>query len=117
MRELDSKPQPSTVTRDFGPAQGAIVALLHGDGLTETTVQEFARAFRYEETVAALAAMSGVRIATLDPLMAGDSHDPMLMLSKALGFEWSTARALIGLRPVSASMPSSRSMRMPLVGP
>ncbi len=107
MHELAGAPQVCTVTRDFTAAQRAIVDLHHRDGLTETTVLEFARAFRYEETVAALSAMSGVRIATLDPLMAGDSHDPMLMLSKAIGFGWSTVRALIGLRLGPDRMPAS----------
>lgn len=107
LRELAGTPQLSAVTRDFAPAQRTIVALHHGAGLTEATVQHFARAFQYEETVAALSAMSGVRIATLDPLMAGDSHDPMLMLSKALGFDWSTVRAMIGLRLGPDRMPAS----------
>ncbi|MCG6207378.1 DUF2336 domain-containing protein [Rhodopseudomonas sp. HC1] len=107
MHDLAATPQQTPVTRDFAPAQRLIVALHHGDELTETTVQEFAQAFRYEETVAALSAMSGVRIATLDPLMAGDSHDPMLMLSKALGFDWRTVRLLIGLRLGPDRMPAS----------
>ena len=48
--------------------------------------------------MAALSAMSGVKIATLDRLMAGDRHDPVLILGKAIGLEWATVRALILLR-------------------
>jgi uncharacterized protein (DUF2336 family) len=107
LRELAGAPQQSGVTRDFTPAQRTVVALHHGAGLSEATVFAFARAFQYEETVAALSAMSGVRIATLDPLIAGERHDPLLMLGKALGFGWSTVRALIGLRLGPDRMPAS----------
>ncbi len=56
------------------------------------------RPYKYEESVAALAAMSGVKIATLDHLISGDRHDPILIVGKAVGLEWATVRALILLR-------------------
>jgi len=31
-------------------------------------------------------------------LISGDRHDPILIVSKALGLEWATARALVLLR-------------------
>ena len=42
--------------------------------------------------------MSGVKIATLDRLIAGDRYDPILIVGKAIGLEWATVRALILLR-------------------
>jgi hypothetical protein len=42
--------------------------------------------------------MSGVNIATIDRLISGDRHDPVLILGKTLGLEWVTVRALILLR-------------------
>jgi len=107
LRELTGEPMQPSVKRDFAPAQRAIVALHNAGGLTEQALLSFARAFQYEETVAALSAMSGVRITTLDPLMAGERHDPMLMLGKALGLDWTTVRAMIGLRRGPDRMPSS----------
>src|ERR1700680_4561180 len=51
--------------RDFAPAQRTILAL-HGAGaLNEAALPGFAKTHKYEESVAALAAMSGVKIATL----------------------------------------------------
>ena len=58
----------------------------------------FAKANKYEESVAALSAMTGVKIATLDRLIAGDRYDPILIAGKAVGLEWATVRALILLR-------------------
>ena len=49
-------------------------------------------------SVAALSAMTGVKIATLDRLIAGDRYDPILIAGKAIGLEWATVRALILLR-------------------
>jgi uncharacterized protein (DUF2336 family) len=84
--------------RDFAPAQRTILAL-HRDGyLNEGALLGFAKSRRYEESVAALSAMSGVKIATLDRLISGDRHDPILIVGKAIGLEWATVRALLLLR-------------------
>jgi uncharacterized protein (DUF2336 family) len=84
--------------RDFVPAQRTILALHRAGELNEAAVFGFAKAYKYEEAVAALSAMSGVKIATLDGLIAGDRYDPILIVGKTIGFEWATVRALILLR-------------------
>ncbi|NVN85644.1 MAG: DUF2336 domain-containing protein [Rhodopseudomonas sp.] len=106
MSELSGAPTQPTVQRDFGPAQRAVVALLNTGGLNEATVRGFATSFQYEETVAALSALSAVRLSTLDQLLVGERNDPILVLGKALGFGWPTARAMIGLRTGPDRMPS-----------
>jgi Uncharacterised protein conserved in bacteria (DUF2336) len=64
--------------------------------------------------MAALSAMSAVKIVTLDRLIAGDRHDPILIVGKAIGLEWATVRALIMLRlgphrvPAPADMENAR---------
>ena len=50
--------------------------------------------------------MSGVKIATLDRLISGDRHDPILIVGKAIGLEWATVRALILLRLGPNRVPS-----------
>jgi len=84
--------------RDFAPAQRKILALHRAGELNEAALFGFAKAHKYEEAVAALSAMSGVKIATLDRLIAGDRHDPILIVGKSIGLEWATVRALILLR-------------------
>jgi uncharacterized protein (DUF2336 family) len=84
--------------RDFEPAQRTILALHRGGALGEGALLNFAKANKYEESVAALAAMTGVKITTLDRLIAGDRYDPILIAGKAVGLEWATVRALILLR-------------------
>jgi hypothetical protein len=84
--------------RDFTNAQHTILAL-HRDGyLNEGALLGFAKAYKYEEAVAALSAMSAVSLETLDGLISGDRHDPVLIIGRKMGLEWATVRALLLLR-------------------
>lgn len=98
IRDLAGEPTTPVMRRDFAPAQRTVAALLTADSLGEAAVHGFARAYQYEETIAALSAMTAVRIATLDQLLSGERHDPALIIGKALGFDWITVKALIELR-------------------
>jgi uncharacterized protein (DUF2336 family) len=98
MSEMSGEPERVESRRNFAPAQRAILALHNAGELNETALLGFAKALKYEESVAALAAMSGVKIGTLDHLISGDRHDPILIAGKAVGLEWATVRALILLR-------------------
>jgi uncharacterized protein (DUF2336 family) len=98
MSEISGVPQKVESRRDFAPAQRAILALHRSGELNESALLGFAKGHKYEESVAALSAMSGVKIATLDRLVAGDRQDPVLIVGKAIGLEWATVRALILLR-------------------
>jgi uncharacterized protein (DUF2336 family) len=107
IREIFGEPEVVESRRDFAPAQRRILAL-HGAGeLNEAALLGFARAHNYEEAVAALSAMSGVKIATLDRLIGGERYDPILIVGKTIGLEWATVRALILLRLGANRVPSS----------
>ena len=84
--------------RDFMPAQRTVLKLHREGMLGEGALLNFARAFKYEESVAALSAMTGVKIETLDRLISGDRYDPILIAGKSIDIEWATVRALILLR-------------------
>jgi uncharacterized protein (DUF2336 family) len=106
MGEISGAPERPDSRRDFAPAQRAILALHRARELNENALLGFAKIYKYEESIAALSAMSGVKIATLDRLIGGDRHDPILILGKAIGLEWATVRALILLRLGPARVPS-----------
>ncbi|MBR0871544.1 DUF2336 domain-containing protein [Bradyrhizobium tropiciagri] len=97
---------PPVAGRDFVEAQRAILALHRAGQLNEAALLGFAKAFKYEECVATLAAMTAVKIVTLDRLISGDRYDPILIASKTLGFEWPTVRALILMRLGPNRIPS-----------
>ena len=84
--------------RDFAQAQRTVLALHRDGALGEGALLNFAKAFKHEESIATLSAMSGVKIETLDRLISGDRFDPILIAGKSLDLEWATVRALIMLR-------------------
>jgi uncharacterized protein (DUF2336 family) len=96
--EMSGVPEPVVSGRNFAPAQRTILALHNAGELNEAALLGFAKAFKYEESIAALSAMSAVRIATLDQLISGERYDPILIVGKTVGLEWATVRALILLR-------------------
>jgi uncharacterized protein (DUF2336 family) len=106
MSEITGVPEPVESRRDFVPAQRTILALYGAGELNEAALLGFAKAYKYEESVAALSAMSAVKIATLDRLISGDRHDPILIIGKTIGLEWATVRALILLRLGPSRVPA-----------
>ena len=114
MSEISGIPEVVEGRHDFAPAQRTILALHRAKELNEAALLGFAKSYKYEETVAALAALSGVKIATLDRLIAGDRYDPILIVGKTIGLEWATVRAVILLRlganrvPAPADIESAR---------
>jgi uncharacterized protein (DUF2336 family) len=84
--------------RDFTSAQRTVLKLHREGALGEGALLNFARVFKYEETIAALSAMTGVKIETLHRLVSGDRYDPILIAGKSIDLEWATVRALILLR-------------------
>lgn len=107
LSDISGKPERPGKSRDFVPAQRTILSLYRSGDLDKAALLGFAKAYRYTETVAALSALSGVPIAAVDRLMAGDRNDPVLIIAKAIGLEWPTVRALILLRLGPARMPAS----------
>lgn len=106
MGEISGQAERIESRRDFVPAQRTVLAHYRAGNLNEAALLGFAKDYRYEESVAALSAMSGVQIATLDRLMSGERHDPILIVGKAIGLQWATVRALILLRRGPARIPS-----------
>jgi uncharacterized protein (DUF2336 family) len=106
MSEISEAVEVVESRRDFARAQRTILALLDAGELNETALLGFAKSYKYQESVAALSAMSGVQIATLDRLIEGDRYDPILIVGKTIGLEWPTVRALILLRLGPNRVPS-----------
>lgn len=98
MIEITGAPKPAAIRRDFAPAQRAILALHQAGNLNEAALLDFAKAYRYEEAVATLSALSGVQIATIDRVMRRERADSILILGRASGLKWATVRALTVLR-------------------
>jgi uncharacterized protein (DUF2336 family) len=98
MAEFADKPAPAAGKRNFVPAQRTVLALYQAGGLNESALHGFARSHQYEEAVTTLAAMSGLDIETLDRLVSGPRHDPILIVGRTIGLDWTTVHALILMR-------------------
>jgi uncharacterized protein (DUF2336 family) len=85
--------------RNYAAALAAVQALHKERKLTETDVADYAKAGKYEETIAALATVSAVPVEVVDRLMSGERADPVLILARAAGFGWPTVKVVIAARP------------------
>jgi uncharacterized protein (DUF2336 family) len=85
----------------------AVLALHQERKLGEADIIEFAKAGKYEETIAALSTMCAVPVEVVDRLMNGERADPVLILARAAGFGWSTAKAILNARPGGKPSPQT----------
>ncbi len=83
---------------NFVAAQRLMLMLHNAGALGEAELHDLAKSKRYEETVAALSLLCMVPIDIVDWLMTGDRIEPLLILFKAAGYDWLTARAVIMVR-------------------
>lgn len=107
MLEISGAPKAQLLTRDFAPAQRAILALHRSGDLNEAALLGFAKRHNYEEAVAALSALTGMRLPTVNQFVLGDRYDPILILGRSIGLEWATVRSLIVLRLGPGKTPSA----------
>jgi uncharacterized protein (DUF2336 family) len=91
-------------TRDFAAAK-RFVTLLNANGeLNEATLFGFAKQRKYEETVAALAALSQSTVEVTRPLMQSLRDDGVLIPCKVAGLSWETVSAILESRFATGSM-------------
>jgi uncharacterized protein (DUF2336 family) len=84
--------------RDYRDAQRVVLNLERTGKLDERSVIAFCADFKYEETVVALATLAKVPVVVVDRLVGGGAADPVLILCKALGLDWSTVKAVMSLQ-------------------
>lgn len=94
--------------RNYAAALAAVRALHKERKLGEADIAEFAKAGKYEETIAALATMCAVPVEVVDRLMNGERADPVLILARAIGFGWPTVKSILNARP--GSKPSGQTL-------
>jgi len=93
-----------SAVRDFEGAKRAIAGLKATGQLNEATLLGFARQRRYEETAAALAALSGSTVEVIRPLMQSLREDGLLVPCKAAQLSWDTTVAVLECRFATGAM-------------
>ena len=89
--------------RDYNAAQRVVLSLDRAGRLNEAALAAFCSDKKFEETVVALATLAKVPINVADRLLGGERPDPVLILCRAIGLNWSTVKAIILLRPDAKS--------------
>jgi len=81
--------------RDFTQAKQTVLSMQQRGKLTEAAVLEFAKAQKYEETVAALAALCSCSVDIIAPLMRSDRNEGLIMACRAAGLKWLTVSEIL----------------------
>jgi uncharacterized protein (DUF2336 family) len=92
------------VARDFTAARHFVAQLNDSGKLNEATLFAFAKARKYEETVAALALLSKSTIEVIRPLMQSLRDDGLLVPCKVAGLSWEITSAILECRYSTGSM-------------
>jgi uncharacterized protein (DUF2336 family) len=85
----------AAASRDYAKAQALVESLRASGRLNESDVEAFARAGKFEETAAALAAMCALPIDLVERAMVLDREETILIVAKAVDLSWSTTKAVL----------------------
>jgi uncharacterized protein (DUF2336 family) len=107
LAQVTDKVAAKAAPRNYTVALAAVRALHKERKLGEADVAEFAKAGKYEETIAALATMCAVPVEVVGRLMSGERADPVLILARAVGFGWPTVRVIFNARPGGRPSPQT----------
>jgi uncharacterized protein (DUF2336 family) len=87
----------ATASRDYASARSLVESMWIAGRLSESDVEAFARARKFEETAVALAIMCGLPIDMVERAMVLDREETILIVAKAIGLSWSTAKTVLFL--------------------
>jgi hypothetical protein len=94
-KTLNEVSREASAPRDFTLARQSIRSMQEQGKLNEAAVLEFATTRRYEEMVAAVAALCSAPIELIASLMRSDRNDGLLIPCKAAGLKWPTVCAIL----------------------
>jgi uncharacterized protein (DUF2336 family) len=84
--------------RDYTAARARVEALQQAGKLGESEVHTFAKSAKFEETAVSLSLLCGLPIDMIEQAMLDERPDMLLILAKAIGYSWATAKLLLLLR-------------------
>lgn len=75
-----------------------LVKSLHADGrLNEMQIASFAEAGRFEETTAAIAALTNMPVPSVESMMTEAGSEGLMVLAKVIGLSWPTLRMIMAM--------------------
>jgi uncharacterized protein (DUF2336 family) len=91
-------------SRDYATARALVESLRAAGRLGAEDLAVFAGSGRFEETVAALAAMSALPIDVVERVLVQDRGDTVMIVAKAIDLSWPTLRSLLLLQAGSGGL-------------
>jgi uncharacterized protein (DUF2336 family) len=85
-------------SRNYVEACSQIAALQEAGTLDEAQIEDFAKRGKFEETVAALAALCKLPIEMVEHAMVQDRSETTLIIAKSIGLSWPTVKQILKLR-------------------
>ena len=85
----------AAASRNYAAALAQVEALRASGQLGESNVEEFARTGKFEETAAALSVLGALPIEVVERAMVQDRLETVLIVAKAIGLSWPTAKAVL----------------------
>jgi uncharacterized protein (DUF2336 family) len=92
------------VSRDYAHARARVGALRAAGRLGENDVEAFAKAGQFEETTVALGLLCELPVEAVERAMIQDRAETILIITRAAGLTWRSAKAVLLLRAGSRGM-------------
>jgi uncharacterized protein (DUF2336 family) len=87
----------AVLSHDYTGARDLIENMKRSNNLAERDIDAFARAGKFEETAVALSVMGDLPLTLVERAMILDREETILLVAKAMGLSWATARAILML--------------------
>jgi uncharacterized protein (DUF2336 family) len=84
--------------RDYRAARSRVEVLHRAGKLGESEVHSFAKSEKFEETAVALSLLCGLPIEAVEQALLDERPDMVLIIAKAVGYSWATAKLMLLLR-------------------
>jgi len=84
--------------RDYSAARSRVETLHRAGKLGESEVHSFAKSEKFEETAVALSLLCGLPIEAVEQALLDERPDMVLIIAKAMGYSWATAKLMLLLR-------------------
>jgi uncharacterized protein (DUF2336 family) len=92
---LQSKFGPASIS--YFNAKNLVAARHHRGELNENSILEYARSRKFEETAIGLTLLSSLPVDVVERALIDSRHEMVLILAKALNFEWETTMSILFL--------------------
>ena len=89
---------PPPGQRDYSAARSRVEALHRAGKLGESEIHSFAKSEKFEETAVALSLLCGLPIEAVEQALLDERPDMVLIIAKAMGYSWATAKLMLLLR-------------------